>query len=211
MLKKSFENIDNRASIPKEIAFNKALYWDRIQKIPVKNPPTYWVWVAASFILLAASGVWLFLGSYGHQPQYLTTQISHDSQMNMEIVKISKPSSIKIYFEDSNEIKIAQSHTRHKTDTLIENDTAKHSITNMQRRPSIASFILNEKDEVIQEQKPLSPSADALKKALANTKKEVPKEEKPVFEKLTFEKAIQARKNYFMEKGNQGKSKKDNE
>jgi hypothetical protein len=212
MLKKSFENIDNRASIPKEITFRKELYWDKIQKIPAKKTHPYWVWIAASFTLLVGFGFWVLQGSIEFTPQYIISQVSQDSQMNVALREIPKPIAKKIYFGETRVLQLPEPLALKKADNLEENENFGQKSTNTQRLILMPSFNIEEEEEKqVQEEKQLSPSANALKKALANTKKEVPKEEKMVVEKLTFEQMIQARRNYFIEKNQYKKTKKEDE
>lgn len=212
MLKKTFENIDNRASIPIGIVFRKDQYWDRIEKTPRKNPTSILVWIAACFALLLLGGTWYLLEYRDAPAQYVLSNIPKTSQEILLLEKYERNSTKDIQPLDAEVKEPTYQISLPPIDSLVEgNNEGEDPVSKPTRAFVFPPFEADESDQKALEEVQLSPSASALKNALANTKKEKPKEERLVVEKLTFEQMIQARKNYFIEKSEQKKSGKSND
>jgi hypothetical protein len=214
MLKKSFENIDNRASIPEGITFRKDQYWDIIEKSPTKNPTRNLVGIAVSLALLFVALFWYQRESAVSPSIHVLSEVSLSTQKNIMLDKFKAKPNPKL--DIIPEVDSRTPARRHAQGPLELPSNSPEKAENAQSQKATKLLVLptletSNSEQDASKEKPLSPSANALKKALANTKKEGPKEEKMVVEKLTFEQTIQARRNYFLEKNSEKKSKKDNE
>lgn len=209
MLKKSFENIDQRANIPAGIEFRKELIWENIQKRTRKKQTWRWIWMAASLSPLLLLGIWMVMPSQKTETNYLLTRVVPENYMGVPVYKPTfeekKQGEIsivaKITFKDSIHIQ------KNNPVALDSSEAIQSKERSTISRPSIVFEYSSNEPEV----KKLSPAAEALKNALAKTKVEGKTEERIVIEKLTFEQLIQARKHYQQENASKHKPKQSHE
>jgi len=210
MLKKSFENIDQRAKIPEGIEFRKDPIWDNIQKNKTKKKSKkIWLWSAASLIPLILFAIWQLNPSDEFKENYILTTVTPNSTVEVRDLDLN-------FQENKPEKRTIQPKIlKDKLLSVTEKESvSEDSLAALPTRDQSKTFWPNIVfEETIEETeiKKLSPSAEALKNALAKTKEDGKTEERIVVEKLTFEQMIQARKNYFLEKNTERKAKKDDE
>jgi preprotein translocase subunit SecF len=210
MLKKSFENIDQRAKIPEGIEFRKDPIWDNIQKNKTKKKSRkIWLWSAASLIPLILFAIWQLNPSDEFKENYILTTVTPNSTVEVRDLDLNfqenKPEKSTV------QPKILKDKLLSVTEKeSVSEDSSAAFPTRNQSKTSWPTIVFEETKEET-EVKKLSPSAEALKNALAKTKEDGKTEERIVVEKLTFEQMIQARKNYFLEKNTERNAKKDDE
>ncbi|MFD2200165.1 hypothetical protein [Shivajiella indica] len=209
MLRKSFENIDQRANIPEGIEFRKELIWENIQKSSSKKRSWRWIWLAASLFPLLLLGIWMVIPSQKIETNYLLSRVMPENYMEVPVYKPTfkekKQGEISIVAKITLKDSI---HIRENNPVALDSSEAIQSKENSTTsRPSIVFEYSSNEPEV----KKLSPAAEALKNALAKTKVEGKTEERIVVEKLTFEQQIQARKHYQQENASKHKTKQSDE
>ncbi|EOZ98016.1 hypothetical protein A33Q_1523 [Indibacter alkaliphilus LW1] len=206
MLRKSFENIDQRAKIPVGVEFRKEEVWGKVVKASRKDRTRYRYWAAAALIPIIALSIWYFKASTDAEPRYLLTAISSDQSNMVEEIPTSnweqKPektiSTATHQEEEFVEKEVWKPITPDSTETLHKNEQSK----------ILRQTIVLEDTFATSEEKKLSPSAQAFQQALEKTKIEKKVEERMIVEKLTFEQMIQARRQFMQEKGNPTKNKR---
>ncbi|TVP53920.1 MAG: hypothetical protein EA341_00535 [Mongoliibacter sp.] len=206
MLRKSFENIDQRAKIPEGIEFRREEVWAKIQSKPKRKPIGWWYWSAAALIPLLLFVGWFFEPSQSEPPVYVLTSISTYS----DDLIIEKPNSEEMQKQRGNTISDPKSIEKMEESSVVASsvlDSVSHESKSKQSKTLRQSIVLEDSIAEPEEGK-LSPSAQAFQQALEKTKIEQKVEERMIVEKLTFEQMIQARKQYMQEKGNSTKNRK---
>lgn len=206
MLRKSFENIDQRAKVPTGFEFKKERIWEKVSKRPKKDSRRFWYWSAAALIPLILLSFWFFKPTVATEPNYLTTTISSGSfEMIVELQTSTidqKPEKAIVSIPDQpvpfDENEVLETISPDSLESIYNDEPSK-----ILRKTIVFEDIITEPEE-----KKLSPSALAIQNALEKTKVEQKVEERMIVEKLTFEQMIQARKQYMQEKGNPTKNKR---
>lgn len=206
MLRKSFENIDYKAQIPEGIEFRKEHIWERIEKRPKKNPKWIWYGSAAALIPLILLSIWILKPSQDIKPNYILTSVKSD----YPALNIERPTSLANQDKDETEIQENKSPIPSKQEDVLVTDVPDSSLVLPKNEDSkiIRQTIVLEEILKEPEEKKLSPSAEAIKNALAKTKGDQKVEERLVVEKFTFEQMLEARKHYMQEKRNSTKNRK---